>query len=206
MATAPAPWEPQSGGAASDPGRPQPSEAPQELIDITDPRLVSAPLDVDITKDAYATPSLPPDGKWRAKLKHEGSKNDKGEVDPYVLTATANPVIPYFKTGVSASIIDPTGKFDNFIVRPPFGGDVGTMLRKDHSSQAATLLGYLRRPDGKPWLNGVPRMTQKEWIELLIKALAGEPEIGIETQWEWSCMKCGEEAKAIGYSKGRPVT
>jgi len=198
----PAPWEPQSGGATGQEAGgngPQP-EAPQDNIDPNDPRLMSESLAVDTTKDAYATPSLPPDAKYRAKLKHEGSKNDKGEVIPYATAMSrGTPPLPYFKTGISASIIDPSGRFDGFIVRPQFGGTIGTLVGKDHSSSISTVLARLRKPDGAPWVpTGMVNMPPFEWMQLLLKALAGEPEIGIETQWEWNCQKCGEELKPQG--------
>ena len=39
---------------------------------------------------------------------------------------------------------------------------------------------------------------------LFVKALSGEPEIGIETAWEASCQACGEAAKKAG--TGYPQT
>jgi hypothetical protein len=190
---------PGGAAAAEDQHNGTSAETQQEPIDLNDPRLISEPLDVDVTQDAYATPVLPPDGKYRAKLKHEGVKNDKQEIIPYQAKMTKDK-IPYFQTGVSASIISPTNPlFDGFVVRPQFGGYVGTLVRKDKSTQIATLLSRIRKPDGNYWIaSAAARLNQKEWMDLLIRALAGEPEIGIETVWEWNCPRCGEEAKAKG--------
>jgi hypothetical protein len=162
-------------------------------------------LDTDVTKDAYAQPSLPPDGKYRAKLKLEGIKKDNGEkkdFDVFQTKGGRSPVTPYFATSVSASLIDPTGKFDGMTLYPQFGGRVGTLLRRDKSTQVGTLLALLHKPDGTPWATANMRLTQREWIELLVKALAGEPEIGIETQWEVTCQVCQDQAKEGEY----PVT
>ena len=40
--------------------------------------------------------------------------------------------------------------------------------------------------------------THGQLINDLLKALAGEPECGIETQWEASCAQCDEAAKKTG--------
>jgi hypothetical protein len=180
-------------------GQSAPGTAIEEQVDPNDPRLVSEILDADTTKDAYATPPLPPDGKWRAKLKLEGVKDATDQVLPFAAAYTKER-LPYFRTGVSASIIDPSGKFDGFVVRPEFGGYVSTVLRKDKSSTLTTLLTKIRKPDGAFWATSATRLDQKSWIDLLVRALTGEPEVGIETQWQWNCQKCSEEAKAAGKS------
>lgn len=183
----------------------QPSDAPQELIDPNDPRLTSESVEMNLAGDAFAQPAPPPDAKYRAKLKLEGVKNDKGEVSDYGVTQTKRgAIVPYYQTGVSATIIDPSGKYDGITVYPPFGGMLGTLQGRDGSSKVSTVLARLKRPDGKPWAEPGRKMTQRDWIDLFVKALKGEPEIGIETQWQWSCQSCGEIAKKTGgdYPKG----
>jgi hypothetical protein len=198
-----APWAPSQGAAPSTQadapkanGPTQPSDAPQDLIDENDPRLVSESLDVNVEGDAYAQPAPPPDGKYRAKLKLEGVKVEgSSEAKPYTSGQTSRaPIIPYFKTGISCSIIDPSGRFDGIVVYPQFGG-VNTNRRRDNTTQVTTILNRTKKPDGTPWAPTGLKMTQKEWIELFVRALAGEPEIGIETAWEASCQKCAEELK-----------
>jgi hypothetical protein len=178
-------------------------------LDPNDPRLVSEALDVATDKDAYAQPVPPPDRIWRAKLKLEGIKLDNGERVNYQATQTRkSPVLPYYHTGISASIIDPQGRFDGISVYPTFGGRVSTLLRKDKTTTVATVLHRLVRPDGRPWISNGARMNQKDWIDLLVQALAGEPEIGVETQWEWSCTVCGDELtklREMGKSEDYPV-
>lgn len=49
-------------------------------------------------------------------------------------------------------------------------------------------------------------MNAKLWAGTFVKALAGEPEVGIETAWEWSCPDCGKESKAKGTAYARPLT
>lgn len=170
-------------------------ETPVQLIDENDPRLTSEELNVDVGKDAYAVRPLPPDKKWRAKLKLEQLENANHEKKDY-LPAMTDEKIPYFKVAVSASICDPDGKFEGFKIFPRFGGTVGTLPRKDGSSQVATILSKLRKPDGTPWATMQTRLSHQGWVNLLVRALAGEPEIGIESQWEWSCTECGKLAKA----------
>ena len=205
------PWAPQQGAAPSttEEAKPNgaaqhagaaPADVPQEIIDENDPRLISESLDTNLEADAYAQPAPPIDGKYRAKLKLEGVKQEgTTDVKPYTVGQTSKPpIIPYYKTNISCSIIDPSGKYDGITVYPQFGGGANTNRRRDGSTQVSTILARIKRPDGQPWAQSGVKMTPREWIELFVKALAGEPEIGIETQWEASCQKCGEELKAQG--------
>jgi hypothetical protein len=205
-----APWAPTQGATTQeDPGKPNgpagaagaaaapvPSDAPQEIIDENDPRLISESLDANLEADAYAQPAPPPDGKYRAKLKLEGVRVEGGENKPYG-TGQNKQKVPYFRTGVSCSIIDPSGKYDGITVYPAFGGGANTDRRRDGSTQVTTILTRITKPDGSLWAPKGAKMTQLEWIQLLVKALGTEPEIGIETAWEASCMSCAEELKKI---------
>lgn len=201
------PWEVsqgsgEGGGVATD--TPVPSDAPQEVIDENDPRLTSEALDVNVEADAYAVPAPPPDRLYRAKLKLTGIKVEGGENKPYTTGSNKKSGKPFYKTQISCTIIDASGKYDGITVYPAFGGGANTDLRKDGSTQVTTILQRLKRPDGTPWAAAGTKLNQKEWIELFVKALAGEPEIGIETQWEVSCLKCAEAAKAADYKDGYP--
>lgn len=173
-----------------------PSTTPQELLDPSDPRLTSEALDVNTEGDAYAQPAPPPDARYRAKLKLEGVKDAAGQKHDYLAKMTNKvPKLPYFATAISASIIDPSGKYDGITA---YDSWVGTFQGKDGSTKVATILGKLTKPDGTPWVAKGTKFTHKDWMELFVQALAGEPEIGIETQWEWSCQECGKLAKAQG--------
>src|SRR5256885_1602885 len=192
----PAPWPPTQGAPATQPDAsrtngptqpgqvPAPSDAPQELIDENDPRLISESLDANLEADAYAQPSPPPDGKYRAKLKLEGVRVE-GSNDPKPYAPAMNKQkVPYFRTGISCSIIDPSGKYDGIVCYPAFGGGANTDRRRDGSTQVTTILTRLKKADGTPWAPVGLKMSQLEWIQLLVKALGTEPEIGIETAWE----------------------
>jgi hypothetical protein len=178
-----------------------PSDAPQdvaEAIDPNDPRLTSEALDVNAEGDAYAQPAPPPDAKYRAKLTLEqvpAAKGSNDKVDFAPMQSKKSPVQVYFATGIKAVIMDSTGKFDGI---PLYDRWVGTFIGRDGSTKVSTILARLKRPDGTPWIEKGKKYNHREWIELLVKALAGEPEIGVETAWEWSCQGCGEEAKKAG--------
>jgi hypothetical protein len=165
------------------------SDAPadgQPEIDINDPRLTSENIDVDPTGDAYAMPPVLPDGKWRAKLK----ARDVGKAPK---TAKYLPKLdrnqrPYLYAALDADVIDHSGKFDGIGLTDYF---VSTMIRRDGSSAAATVLNKLGKPTPKTTTHG-------QLINDLLTALAGEPEAGIETQWEATCQQCDEAAKKTG--------
>lgn len=175
---------------------PAPSDAPQDILDPNDPSLVSEELNVNVDADAYAQPAPPPDGKWRVKLKHLRPKNAQGQEVDYLPArwGSKNPQ-NIFVTGVEASIIDPAGKFDGL---KAFDFNVSTFVGREHATKVTTLLMRLRQPDGKPWVARGEHISAKLWMDRLVKALAGEPECGIESVWEWSCPDCGKEAKAAG--------
>lgn len=178
-------------------------DAPQDLLDPNDPRLVSEELNANPDADAYAAPAPPPDQKWRVKLKLIRSKDGQGQEVDYLpkLWGKKQPQAVYV-CGVQASIIDPTGKYDNLSA---YDYNVSTFVGRDNATKVTTIVGKLRRPDGSPWVAKGQRMNSKAWMDILVKALAGEPEAGIESQWEWSCQACGEAAKKAGTDYPRSV-
>lgn len=184
-------------------GAPVPSDAPQDLLDPNDPRLISEELNVNPEADAYAQPAPPPDADYRMKLKLARPKDAQGqEVDYLPKLWGKAPGQAVFVTGLEASIIDPSGRYDGL---KAYDFNVSTFIGRDNATKVGTILNKLRRPDGKPWTDKHTRGNAKFWIDLLVKALAGEPEIGITTAWEWSCADCGKAAKASGNAYPRSV-
>lgn len=182
-----------------------PSDAPQDLLDPNDPRLTSEELNANPDADAYAAPAPPPDQKWRVKLKLMRSKDAQGqEVDYLPALWGKNGPHPQavYVCGIQASIIDPSGKYDNLSA---YDYNVSTFVGRDNATKVTTIVGKLRRPDGTPWVAKGQRMNPRAWMDTLVKALAGEPECGIESQWEWSCADCGKAAKASGSAYPKSV-
>jgi len=170
------------------------ADAPVDSFDLNDPRLTSENIEINPEGDAFAAPPPLPDGKWRAKLKQQDVKDGKGGTTRYAPKTTKDGKL-YLYTALEASVIDHSGKQDGLRVTDYF---VSTMVRRDGSTAASTILHRL----GKP---APARSTHRELMELLVKALAGEPELGIETAWEWSCETCGKEAKAAGVYAPRAI-
>ena len=194
----------QTGNAAGVP------DAPQEIIDLNDPRLTSEAL-VNTEGDAYATPAPPPAGKYRVKLKLEGLKHDGSDAAKQMWPGKAQgdtvPYLPkthrdrsgqvdqvYLYTTISATITDP--KFPQYEGVPVFDSWVGTFQGRDGSTKVATILSRLQKPDNSPWVAKGEKLNQLAWMDRFAKALSGEPEAGVEVDWEWSCQGCGQEAKA----------
>jgi hypothetical protein len=189
---------------ATQSGMPDPSNETVDVLDPNDPALTSEALDINTEGDAYAQPAPPPDGRYRAKLKLSQPENaQKQRVDYVPSRSNKPPVQSYFKTGIEASIIDPSGKYDGIKVYDRW---VGTFVGRDGASKVTTILGVLRKPDGSAWLEKGRKYTHKELMDTLVRALAGEPEVEIETQWEWSCEGCGKEAKDAGKPYPRSIT
>jgi len=181
----------------------QVSDAPQELLDPNDPRLVSEELHANPDADAYAQPAPPPDGKYRVKLKLAQKEVNGQKVDYVPKLWGAAPGQAVLVTGVEAQIIDGTGKYDGL---KAYDYNVSTFVSRDSATKVTTIVNKLRRPDGSSWITPHQRLAPKGWMDLLVQALAGEPELGIETAWEYSCQACGEEAKAAGKKYPRSVT
>jgi hypothetical protein len=179
-----------------------PSDEAQNLLDPNDPRLVSEELNANPDADAYAQPAPPPDGKYRVKLKLAKKKSGNDEVDFTAALWGKAPGQAVFVLGIEAGIIDPTGKYDGL---KAYDFNVSTFVGRDNATKVTTVLSKLRRPDGTPWVVPHTRLSPKGWIELLVKALAGEPELGIESQWEYSCADCGKAAKASGNAYPKSV-
>lgn len=190
---------------AGEPGAtPIPGNEPQEMIDPNDPRLTSEKLDVNMEGDAYSMPPPPPDAKYRAKLKLVQVEDaQKAKHDYLPKLGKKPPKLPYYFTAIEARIIDPTGKYDNLAVYDRW---VGTFMGRDGSTKVQTILTRLLKADGTPWAAKNDKFTHKEWIDLFVKAMQTEPEIGIETTWEWSCQGCGEAAKAAGTEYPKSIT
>lgn len=181
----------------------QADPSPQEVIDPNDPALISEELNVNLDADAYAQPAPPPDGKYRVKLKLAQKKDSQGQLVDFV-PAIWGKKIPQkiYVIGVEAMILDPSGKYDGL---KAYDYNVSTFLGRDNATKVSTIVSKLRQPNGERWTQPNQKLTQRGWIELLVKALAGEPEAGIETAWEYSCQACGEEAKKKGESYPRSV-
>jgi hypothetical protein len=185
-------------------GAPVPSDEPQDLIDPNDPALVSEDLAANPDADAYAAPAPPPDGKYRVKLKLIRSKDSAGqEVDYLPKLWGKNQPQKVYVAAVQASIIDPSGKYDNLSA---YDYNVSTFIGRDSATKVTTIVSKLRKADGSPWVPPHTRMSPKAWMETLVKALAAEPEAGIESQWEYSCQECGKAAKKAGTDYPRSVT
>jgi hypothetical protein len=173
----------------------------QPTLDINDPAFTSEALDVNLEGDAYARPAPPPDGTYRAKLKLAQPKNAAGQPVDFLpgVWAPKKPQHVLY-TGVRADIIDHTGKYDGI---PVFDQSMSTFIQRDGSTKIQTLLAKLKRPSGEPYIKSGMRLTARGWMDLLLEALKTEPEVGIVTQWGWSCPACAEDAEKKNTRKPR---
>ena len=166
-----------------------------EEIDLNDPRLASENIEVNPEGDAYATPPPPPDGEYRAKLKQIDVKDARGQQVRFKAMKIKGTEKLYLATAIEARIQDPAGTYDNI---PVFDRWVGTFPNRDGSTKITTILTKLGVSFPKS-------ATHKDLMEIFLKALAGEPDVMIETQWEASCQKCQEEAEKTGSQKPRSI-
>lgn len=178
----------------------QPAEAtaPQgEVIDINDPRLTSEAMDDNTAADAYAVPPPAPDGIWRAKLKAVDIKDGSGQLQRYIAKSFAGMAggRPFLVTNVEASLIDLGGKNDGVKLTEYW---VKTLIDdRKGTSQASTITVKAGGPN-------LARSTDKDRMDALLKTLAGEPEVLVETVWEASCQACQDAAKKRGDKAPRP--
>lgn len=171
------------------------------LIDINDPRLTSEALD-DTSADAYAVPPPPPDGKWRAKIKAVEIKEDgKGTPNPqHPLWSVASREkiqggTPFFIMNAEVALTDLSGKNDGVKITENW---IKSLIDERKGTSQMSTIAKAAGAEVPARSNDVTRR------ELLLKTLAGEPEIIIETQWEAQCQACQEKAKKAGERAPRP--
>lgn len=186
----------QAAGAGAGAGAGAADEALQEAaIDINDPAFSSETLDVNLEADAYVTPPPPPDRAWRVRLKLLQLKDSAGQLVDYKADIWGTPPQKILNTGCEAHIIDPSGKFEGVVVRDQL---VSTFMRRDKGTTLQSILRVLKTPDGGRYLTPGLALTPMGWVQLYLRAMATEPECGLETVWEWSCQACADEAKKKG--------
>jgi hypothetical protein len=188
-------YEEPEGGNGSD----TQSAAPE--IDLNDPRLTSEVMDVNTEGNAYAQPALPPDGRYRVKLKLRQVEVN-GQKHDYSTKVNKQDGTPYLYSALEATIIDASGKHDGQHIYDPW---VGTFKNRDGSHKIQTILAQFTKPDGTPWYTAGTKMSHRDWMDLYVKALAGEPEVMVDTQWEFSCQKCGAEADKKNEKRPRGI-
>lgn len=145
-----------------------------DVIDLNDPNLLSAELDTNADVDAYAAPPPLPDGRYRVKIKQVDVKGPDGQPVRYNVKPGKNGAPPYAYTALQANVVDPGGKFDNQTLLDNF---VSTMQNRNGGIPIVRILTVL----------GVklPAKTNaKILLDLFFKALAGEPELEIDSVWE----------------------
>jgi hypothetical protein len=182
----------QAGGGAG-------TDAQVQELDPNDPRLTSESLDDNAEGNAYASLPPLPDGKWRAKLKQVDVKGADGKPvrSAAKLAQWLNPPVPYLYTALEASVISLGGKekYDGYRINDNW---VPTIPNRSGTSPAATII---RKAGGQT----PAKFTHAQLMELLLKTLAGEPEVVIETAWEAACQHCQEEAAKSGARKPKNI-
>lgn len=175
-------------------------QAVVEEIPLDDPRLLSSEnVESNATGDAYASPPVLPDGKWRAKLTLAKIKDAKGtEQDFRTSMATwRTPQQPFFAVNVQSEVIDHSGKFDGYKLTEYWVKTlVGDRGPGEGTSQLATIV---RASGGKVPMGG----NQKAMLDAGLRHLASEPEVVIETAWEARCQTCEEACEKRGEKKSK---
>lgn len=173
---------------------PSATDASSTFIDPNDPRFLSEDLEGS-EKDAYARPAPPLEGRpYRAKLKLQPIENPDTKVKHDFVGKLDKNDNSYLVAKFVANLVDLAGPYDGLPIYDQFGAD--TRLNKDGSTKVMTILSALRTPSGdKYFVKGI-KHKPKEWMDMFVKALSGEPEVGINIKWTASCAQCGKDAKA----------
>ena len=171
-----------------------PVDAASTFIDPNDPRFLSEDLEGS-EKDAYARPAPPPEGRpYRAKLKLQPVEDATTKVKHDFVGKLDKNNNSFLVAKFVANIVDISGTYDGIPIFDQFGAD--TRLNKDGSTKVMTILTALRTPSGEKYFVKGEKKKPKEWMDLFVKALSGEPEVGINIKWTASCAQCGKDAKA----------
>ena len=144
------------------------------VVDLNDPNLLSGEMELNSDVDPYAAPPPIPDGRYRVKAKQIDVKGPDGQPARYTVKLGKDGRPPYAYTALELSIIDPAGKLDGLKVFDRF---VSTLVARNGGVPIAHILKCLGHK--------LPaKSSAKELLDLFFKALAGEPELEVETVWE----------------------
>jgi len=172
-------------------------EAPQApAIDPNDPALTSESLTDNTEKDAFVAPPPAPDGKWNAKLRLVDIKDRDGSMKPFIIASfpAMNQGKPFYAVNIEASIIDHTGSYDGTKLTEYW---IKSNIDRSGTSQMTTIT---KVAGGTPVAQG----SQQDRLAALQKALAGEPQVVVETSWEAQCQTCQQAAEKRGDKAPKP--
>lgn len=186
-----------------------PPEPPIDLELLTSETLTAA------EGDAFAEPPPPPDAIYRVKLRLRGitQKDYKGrDIKPFTAGGETAQWVPeaqkdkngitvghFAKCLVDVQIHDPKfPEFEGIFLQVPYMWLDTKTPPRGGPSKVNTLLNLLKQPSGKPWIVTGQKYSDKQMIELFVKALAGEPELKCQSQWSVTCDMCQQEGKKSG--------
>lgn len=168
----------------------------QVVIDPNDPALTSESLDMNLDANAYDVPPPPPDGTWLARLKQVDIEDaQKKKVKHRTAMATwLNPPKPFFCINLETSLIDQTGKNDGVQMTEYW---VKTLVANRSKVSPLASIGVALGQRDKL----AQARTQADVLVVVEGALASEPQVVVQTQWEATCRSCEESAKKKGGKK-----
>lgn len=137
---------------------------------------------VDPTVDANAQPAPIPAGKYLVKVKHRAEDPSKAWIGKKTSDASKNPGQPYVATELVCEVaenpINPKETHGRKFVL--FDRDMRTLIGPNGSCEVIALLQGLGK--GPEVANGPQKSAR--YAAMLSKALASEPLVGVEIDWE----------------------
>ena len=168
-----------------------------------DPRLTAAVLDVNQEADAYAVLPPLPAGRYRVKLRQLDVTDAQGHKVRYApriahwIRDSRGDSPAFYFTALEAIVEDTTGKYDGLRLTDNWVTTLPDQKRYN-ASPVATILRATGTAVKGP-------ATAKQWMDAFQKALAAEPDVQIDSDWEWNCQFCTEAAKEAGTKKPSSV-
>lgn len=142
-------------------------------IDLNDPNLLADEMDANVDKDPYAAPPPLPDGFWKVKIKQLKVKGPNNEERDFNVK-TDKQSKKYAYTALELQVQQPGGQFDGQKLNDYF---LSTMQQKNGGIPVVRVLNVLGVK--------IPQKVNAQWLmDTLKSALAGEPDLVIETVWE----------------------
>lgn len=179
----------------------------EPVIDLNDPSLLMQEVTGDASADPYAAPPPVPDSHYRAKLKQIDVKDAQGQPTRLAMRQEMKypgggaPGVPeflpsgkpkmYVATAIEATILDPGGRYDNIKVFDRF---FDSRTDRNGANKMLHLLKVLGVKLPNP-------LNAKTLSDMVLKVLAGEPEVDIETTWEGQPSQ--DDAKLIKEKGGK---
>lgn len=152
------------------------------ILNLDDPNLLMADMDTNADVDPYAAPPPLPDGRWQVKVKQLDVKDSQGQPARFAVKQGKDGGV-YAYTALECTVVDPSGKFDGIKLHDYF---LSTRPQRNGGIPIVRMLTCLK-------VQLPAKVQAKLLMDELMKALAAEPLVEVDTVWEGGLDQADQE-------------